>query len=198
MMMMQMLRIRAMLLTMRLTTMRLMAVTMMMTVAVTMMMMTIRFSVPSVRLLHDELALLSHPLPRRFTSPAKPSATNPSATAEVAIVRYRGKPSPAFLFITNCPTVGNELTNFPRKSHPCIKPGCTTCNATSPTAIVDQPRIAPIPHRTKSLMTLQKSLMGLPSRSHPCDPAVAHQTSRIRGGLARYRGYATALLPPGN
>ena len=149
MMMMQMLRIRAMLLTMRLTTMRLMAVTMMMSVAVTMMMtmvvtmmmamkmqammmmqmqammmammmMTISFSVPSVRLLHDELALLSHPLPRRFTSPAKPSATNPSATAEVAIVRYRGKPSPAFLFITNCPTVGNELTNFPRKSHPSI------------------------------------------------------------------------------
>ena len=39
--------------------------------------------------------------------------------------------------------------------------------------------------------------MRLTSRSHPCDPAVAHQTLRIMGGLVRYREDATHPLHQG-
>ena len=38
--------------------------------------------------------------------------------------------------------------------------------------------------------------MGLTPLSHPCDPAVAHLTSRIMGGLVRYRENATLPLNP--
>ena len=118
------------------------------------------------------------PLPRRCHPSASPGAQKGNATS---------------------PTCNGGLTPQPNRLRKILSPhppsykmfNGTSTECPRPLITAERPPIAEINE------SIPNGLMGLPSRSHPCDPAVAHQASRIMAGLVRYRGDATHLPNPG-